>query len=720
MSKFNYSHNNFTAGQLSQRLQGRIDIQEYKNGCETLENMIPFKQGGVTRRPGTALFKIPAAAGDFRTAHMLFIDYIYSKTVAYLICIDTKTRAYKVYQNNGTDVTATLFSGSLPLIASEMDMYGFDWVQVGYYLILVHNSGTQLPIIFKPTFSNAGALATITVVGYVGKYYNIPYLAPNITTTTLDPSATTGSITLVSSAAFFNAGHIGTYFLLKHSNTWGVVLITGYTNTTTVSGTVMQTLGADTATDNWREGAWSTTQGFPTCVTFYEGRVVFGGTKQKPDTLFFSMADNLEFMMQQRFVSGAAPASPPLLVSYTGDPVTSDPLMQTIGGNQANIIVWIIPGRSLHVGTLGEEYVISFDSGAVSANVLDDGVPTVRPITSYGSSPLKPVKLGDTTIFVTRDGRKLRAISYVEENGSFVSSDLNILADDVIEYNAASTVNFAQIQIKQIVYQASRNIVWVLVSTGELLGVTLSEDGKVFAWHTHEIGGYSNSAKTINSKIISMAVLPNSTGSYDELYLYVNRFMSGVDAINAQYFIEKMAQDFTGTDMSSSVSYPLGLDSCLPQSPPGDTTLPNLTMYEGETLSVIADGNYVGDFLVNASGEITLPAVYTNHVYTGYKFTSTLKTMDLEAGGDFGVAMGLLKRIDRAFVKLYKSRGFKIGTSGNNQIDATFSDSTVLYNGDKKLVVNHSPEEPGNIIVAQENPYPLTVLAIAVRGVTYD
>jgi hypothetical protein len=44
---------NFQAGELSPRLEGRIDLQKYSAGAQTLQNMLVFPQGGITRRPGT-------------------------------------------------------------------------------------------------------------------------------------------------------------------------------------------------------------------------------------------------------------------------------------------------------------------------------------------------------------------------------------------------------------------------------------------------------------------------------------------------------------------------------------------------------------------------------------------------------------------------------------------------------------------------------------------
>ena len=44
---------NFTAGELSPRLEGRVDIEKYFNSAKTLENVFVHPHGGASRRPGT-------------------------------------------------------------------------------------------------------------------------------------------------------------------------------------------------------------------------------------------------------------------------------------------------------------------------------------------------------------------------------------------------------------------------------------------------------------------------------------------------------------------------------------------------------------------------------------------------------------------------------------------------------------------------------------------
>ena len=60
MARVNHIQTNFTAGELSPRLEGRVDFAKYFNGVARMENMTVMPHGGVTKRPG---FRYVAAAG---------------------------------------------------------------------------------------------------------------------------------------------------------------------------------------------------------------------------------------------------------------------------------------------------------------------------------------------------------------------------------------------------------------------------------------------------------------------------------------------------------------------------------------------------------------------------------------------------------------------------------------------------------------------------------
>jgi len=55
MAKSRFIQNNFVSGELSPLLKGRIDINQYYQAAETADNVVIVPQGGLRRRPGTAL-----------------------------------------------------------------------------------------------------------------------------------------------------------------------------------------------------------------------------------------------------------------------------------------------------------------------------------------------------------------------------------------------------------------------------------------------------------------------------------------------------------------------------------------------------------------------------------------------------------------------------------------------------------------------------------------
>jgi hypothetical protein len=71
---------NFRAGAISPRLEGRIDLEKYSQAAKTLQNMIVFPQGGVTRRPGTYYATTSKDGGKVK-----LIDFEFSDEQAYIL-----------------------------------------------------------------------------------------------------------------------------------------------------------------------------------------------------------------------------------------------------------------------------------------------------------------------------------------------------------------------------------------------------------------------------------------------------------------------------------------------------------------------------------------------------------------------------------------------------------------------------------------------------------
>lgn len=65
---------NFRTGEISPKLEGRIDLQKYNEAVQTLNNMVVFPSGGATRRPGTFFAGRSKNGGKVRLINFEFSD----------------------------------------------------------------------------------------------------------------------------------------------------------------------------------------------------------------------------------------------------------------------------------------------------------------------------------------------------------------------------------------------------------------------------------------------------------------------------------------------------------------------------------------------------------------------------------------------------------------------------------------------------------------------
>lgn len=70
--------NNFTAGELSPRMYGRIDTEGYANGCKTIKNFFVYPQGGVIRRGGFKWF----ADARVSTGNVVLIPFVFTQALS--------------------------------------------------------------------------------------------------------------------------------------------------------------------------------------------------------------------------------------------------------------------------------------------------------------------------------------------------------------------------------------------------------------------------------------------------------------------------------------------------------------------------------------------------------------------------------------------------------------------------------------------------------------
>jgi hypothetical protein len=521
-------------------------------------------------------------------------------------------------------------------------------------------------------------------------FSNGPFLDHNITTTTMTPShksvgdtvtATFSSVTGINDGNGFTSADIGR---LVHFNT-GHFEITSITSTTVVVGTVIADLGKTTADTDWALGAWSEYTGYPSCVTFYEQRLVFAGTEHQPQTLFFSKSGDYENMDD----------------NYHGTVADDDAIIYTIASNQVNAIRFLSATRTLIVGTVGGEFSVSgggTDDPVTPTNIL------IKKQSNHGCANIDAIPVGNVTLFLQRAKRKIRELAYNFDVDGYVAPDMTILAEHISETG-----------INSMSYQQEPNqVIWCVREDGRLVGLTYQREQQVVAWHKHIFGGAFGTGIAVCE---SIATIPTDDKEY-QTWVIIKRTINGV----TRRYVEYINQfDFDETD-NTNFNF---LDSQLAYSGSATTTISGLDHLEGQTVSVLANGATHPDRTVSG-GSITLARSSTK-VKVGLKYTSLLQTMRLDAGAQNGTSQAKTKRIFNISIRLYESVGVEVGPDLNNMESIPFRSSATpmdqaipVFTGDKEVEFRGNYETDGFIYVRQTQPLPLTVLSLYPELITND
>jgi len=514
-----------------------------------------------------------------------------------------------------------------------------------------------------------------------------PYLATNSTTTTLTPASasvgtgvnvTASAVTGINGGAGFQTTDVGR--LINFNS--GIAKITSRTNTTVVVVTILTAFTDTSAKSDWKLGAFSDTTGHPSCISFYEQRLVFAGTIDEPQTIFFSKAGDYENM--------------------TSGTNADDAMVYTIAANQVNVIRYLKAQRTLVIGTTAAEYTVSADG--TDASITPTNI-TIKRQSSYGSANVDAVTAGNAILFLQKAKRKIRELAYNFDSDSYVAPDLTILNDAVTDSG-----------IVQMEWQQEPdNILWCVREDGQLAGLTYQRSENVVSWHRHILGGAFGSGNSVVESIASISGDLNE----DELWCIVKRTVNGATVRYVECFSDFDFDETASTDFKF-------LDSHLSYSGSATTTLSGLSHLEGQTVSILADGSVHANKTVS-SGAITLDRSVTK-ACVGLAYDSVLQTMRIEGGSAEGTSQGKIKRISKVVLRLFETVGVKVGPSLTNletiPFRTTSSDLSApvdtLVEGDREIEFDDDYNSDGHIFIKQDQPLPASILAIYPTLVTND
>lgn len=662
MPKLTRFQTSFEYGEITPRMQARIDLAAYARATKTMQNCYSLIHGGATKRRGT-----------------LFIGELFDE--------DQKGRLIPYNHEQDRTFMLLLNGGKIEFLKN------FQFIEASpgtRYQLTIPYTEAELPYV---RYAQSGSTM----------YFVHPNHHPKILQRITDSNWTLTNLSLtylaVSDVTFSNA--FITFKIINGSNKFNVGdKFTITTSSGAISGAVGPTLGGgtpaangtiagiasmpgSTTTETWTitctlstpaRQEWSvvgSVSGSPACfwkannypqtVSFFEQRLFFGGSPIFPQHIWGSRAGDF--------------------LNFTVGNTDADGVIVQIAGNDYNAITHLVSSRHLLPLTSSTEFSLSGPSqyaiSGTSSNIIKDH-------TRNGSNHVAPIRIDQEVLFLQRDGKKVRAINYSVTEDANRAPDITIQAEHLTRgttfVDMTNTIN-------------PDTVAWVVRSDGVLCSLSHSRDMDMTAWARH----------TTTGKFEAVGAVPGPTA--DHVYLIVQRDIDGVARRFVEYF--DYLADGTSTDTCFS-----DCSEIYEGSP--TTTISGLDHLEGTTVTAVADGVVLPNMTVT-DGSIELEHE-ASYVTVGLPFASTIELLDPEFGDSSQSTAANAKAVEDVQIMFQDTINANInGVPIPFRSVGNLMDTQVQPYTGKRSVKGLGWRSPNNILITSDTPTPFTVLGVVIK-----
>lgn len=735
------TQSSFSAGEISDSLHGRVDISDFKKSLRTAENVFVHIQGGVSNRSG---LEYVASVRD-RLIPARLIPFTFSVTQAYVL--EFGSQYFRIIRNGAHLKEAPLpivsISNANPAIIIADSSYengdtiyisnvdGMDRINQQYY-ILEDKDDTS----YRLRNERTGVLVDSSQFG--------TYAAGG-TSELIITVATPYAGNDVDKLRFTQSADILTLVHVSHP-------IQELKRISSLVWTIEEAVIAGDKFDGVNE--------YPGSTAYFEQRMVYGGTNNHPDTLYYSKTGTRDDFT----------TLPPVL--------DDSAIVATLNSRQVNVIQHIVPRNDLLVFTSGSEWNITAgsDVGFTPSSMRQKSQST------WGSSHIAPIEIGGTTLYCNLSSNVIRSFDFTSDSNSYNSVNIAIMADHVL----TGPLIIRDWSIALIPY----SVVWVVRSDGQALSVTYGKEQDIVGWCRH---------KTLGSFQNVLSVYEETTNEH-ATYFIVKRY---VDGIYVQYIERMRTRIFNDVrdcffvdsglsyDVSSGITGVTNSTECtvtveshtfsigdlidfsdIPEIKTSDNETINMTELndfryqvsvitedtfdiidpithvpldssafnewieggkvrkavsnfrgldhlEGETVSILADGNVLhSEKVVEGQISIQRPA---SRVHIGLSYQANAETLDVTIPPDrrFGNYQGRQKKVTEITIRFKDSRGLFYGpnedylTEMKQRTTEKMGEPTRLSSEPKELIMPPSWNSHGRIYMRQSNPLPMTILSVS-------
>lgn len=603
MVKIVDKQNIFNHGILSPKLYSRDDLKQFNGGVADALNFICSRYGPMEKRTGTRFIWDLGNPNE----KVFFLPFIFS--VKQSVLLEFLDRKIRFYTFDGVEfgpiadpnVAGKQYEIETPFTAEQLDKISY--VQSLDVIYLAFGDRQTPPYTLSRYANNNWQLALFETE-------DGPYLDKNYSTTKkmtiADKNTTTSTVNLTN----FTLGQadIGRWIRIctprynentyTYEDKWSYGKIATVANdgrSITVNWNYRNIVDEEDQawmtkeTSEWRLGVWHTGTGnndypatYPTKVTIHQQRLTWSGLTDKP---WVWTSNSFAY-------KNYAPSD------YEGEISDSNAISQDISTDKVSDIFWLKSVKSLLIGTeLGEVRMYSAGTAITPSDVVSNRE------SSYGAHNAEPIVNDDNIVFIQRLQRTLRSLSYDYNQDAFVGPELTILAEGLTTGG-----------LKKVVFQKEpNNTYWALKEDGTLLTLTYDKSQDVIGWSKSALAGE-------NVKVIDLTVLPSHDNGQDMVMFAVERTING----ETRRYLELLTRNFIRDVAHKDASF-LDCSMHITSDTPFDT-INGLDFLEGQSVRVMDEGSYLGDYVVT-DGQISFD-VDCSDIIVGLPYPAYFETLE--------------------------------------------------------------------------------------------
>jgi hypothetical protein len=709
----------FNAGELSPKIYGRVDLEQYYNGCKSMQNAIVYPQGGVTKRYGLEQLQnitfndlYPESYEDVRIESFTFSSLekyiVIFKGNGTILVYEVSVEPPKlVAQINGSPYVDG-FLDSMSVVQSQDTMLITHYDVYPKQLIRYRRSDAtewrleNMPLANIPTydfvtdptnvwdevtftynnFSNNDSYK-ITIDGVVNDCtFFITY--SGYQNRNEDVSGTVANLQSVFGAGFTVTANYQTNntFVGTTEYTWQTLTNITIEANTTGGGKALGVYSVPTDTSLFivpvydtasttTEPVWSDVRGYPATCCIFQGRLWFGGSRSRPQTIWGSRSGSY-------FDFGVA------------DPnnlLANDALDLTLSDTASNIIVNITSQKDLLVFTSGGVFRIGGDDNLITPSTVY-GLKE----NEFGSKFAPSVQLDNSIFYLQNAGAQLNSLNYDFSRDTYITNPQALLSDHLLN----NPIDLARITAGD---DYNSNFMFVLNSDGTCALFNRLESQATSTWTPFTTDGVIKSICGVYSEMYCLIERESATTGEKEIYL--ERYLeNNIFIDNYKHIVNETPSDL------------IPLQDRFMNAWGGKQIVALMDNYP-----VVFDYNIVGN--ISDGYNLQLPFAASD-IYIGLPLDMVIETMPYAPNLQSGNARFNKKRVFTVTCDMYNSLGFYIEYAGRTYHVADRDMGFILNKPPQSVskiqevnLLGYNTE--GNIKITSSEPVPVTLRSLQLE-----